>query len=697
MVASRIIILYFLYWVLFPGFIFLNPLRSLGQAEQKLISFSNYFNRVVQVGNTTYNVYAGNTANTCSGDGNSPCNSCNPSVQLSNPSLLTTGFVCNSNQFYPSLKFAVTMASSDANAYPAGCTYLLIGLNGNTLVSPTSVSSYTPNTPKQNVTATWTWSTICQAFSGNQNCKKSFKNTLRVGFNANCGNTNVLNGYVDFIIHFRYVNNSPFMSFGCPGTMGPYEGFCDYTVFPGDGKIYLSNQGANLANNLAAGDQQTNALPVQATSADPSGIKYYAVRAFYDQGGFNNVTLGSPYVDLEIDPNSGLRSPRITGLINGQVYSVIVANKDEAGNLELFAHPQNPSNNPAMSDSVTPVGETQAAIPEVVRGLIEDERCFIATAAFGDANDPQVKILRNFRDHFLLKYSWGRSFVEWYYKVSPTFAQQIKNNHFLRMVTRTLLWPVTMLLRPLYGQTPNWPAPEEFKKAHQEIQSGKDEIDHPLEKQGLVRINRDGSYDYAVALDTRQSSLSFSFERIPKLDIKSSPVTFPSLYSSSTMSFIAFSFEWLPFDRLKKQLSVRWSLGIGQDYGSGYMPQSGLTAEEGFNLLVVPLNARLFYKWDFWDRQIIVPTIGTGIGYLGLFEIRDDSAKTNLAGAFFTDLSGGIQISVRRINPRATLSLKRDYGINDFWIFGELRQFYSLKNSIDFTGNQFVGGLTIDF
>jgi hypothetical protein len=67
--------------------------------------------------------------------------------------------------------------------------------------------------------------------------------------------------------------------------------------------------------------------------------------------------------------------------------------------------------------------------------------CFIATAAFGSYFDPYVKILRDFRDIFLLTNSAGKAFVDFYYRTSPPVAQFIAKNEFLKGVVRISLMP----------------------------------------------------------------------------------------------------------------------------------------------------------------------------------------------------------------------------------------------------------------
>jgi len=68
--------------------------------------------------------------------------------------------------------------------------------------------------------------------------------------------------------------------------------------------------------------------------------------------------------------------------------------------------------------------------------------CFIATAAFGSPLERPVQILRDFRDRYLLQFSAGKAFVEFYYTVSPPVAKVIAQNDDLRLLTRWMLIPV---------------------------------------------------------------------------------------------------------------------------------------------------------------------------------------------------------------------------------------------------------------
>lgn len=71
--------------------------------------------------------------------------------------------------------------------------------------------------------------------------------------------------------------------------------------------------------------------------------------------------------------------------------------------------------------------------------------CFIATATYGSPFHPYVKILRDFRDKYLMPGKLGRKLVELYYKYSPYFADLIVKNKVLKVVVRINLLPLVVL------------------------------------------------------------------------------------------------------------------------------------------------------------------------------------------------------------------------------------------------------------
>ncbi len=68
--------------------------------------------------------------------------------------------------------------------------------------------------------------------------------------------------------------------------------------------------------------------------------------------------------------------------------------------------------------------------------------CFIATAAYDSPLHPHVKILRDFRDTYLMPNKHGRVLVYFYYKYSPFIAEFIAKHKVLKFAVRINLLPL---------------------------------------------------------------------------------------------------------------------------------------------------------------------------------------------------------------------------------------------------------------
>ncbi len=73
--------------------------------------------------------------------------------------------------------------------------------------------------------------------------------------------------------------------------------------------------------------------------------------------------------------------------------------------------------------------------------------CYVATAVYGDYNCPQVMVLRNFRNNYLLKHKVGKIFVKYYYKYSPNFVRKFKKYKAINNILRFTLDNFVRLLR----------------------------------------------------------------------------------------------------------------------------------------------------------------------------------------------------------------------------------------------------------
>jgi hypothetical protein len=86
----------------------------------------------------------------------------------------------------------------------------------------------------------------------------------------------------------------------------------------------------------------------------------------------------------------------------------------------------------------------QAKNPNAIKHFLKQAqdgkgRCFIATSAFSSDLAPEVIILQNFRDDFLLKSEVGTCFVNLYYKASPPLARFLDKTVLFKPLVRACL------------------------------------------------------------------------------------------------------------------------------------------------------------------------------------------------------------------------------------------------------------------
>ncbi len=103
---------------------------------------------------------------------------------------------------------------------------------------------------------------------------------------------------------------------------------------------------------------------------------------------------------------------------------------------------------PGLKSATVIVSQAGQSITFQCAALISaSSRCFIATAAYGSDMEPDVLLLRKFRDEKLLATETGKDLVEAYYALSPPIADAIREHESLRAITRALLRPVIYAVR----------------------------------------------------------------------------------------------------------------------------------------------------------------------------------------------------------------------------------------------------------
>src|SRR5262249_24784051 len=87
----------------------------------------------------------------------------------------------------------------------------------------------------------------------------------------------------------------------------------------------------------------------------------------------------------------------------------------------------------------SPAQFTSATTGQQIFGTLNG--CFVATAAFGSPMEPDVELLRRFRDRALSPSPLGQLAVAVYYAQSPPLAAAISTHERLRALARSALSP----------------------------------------------------------------------------------------------------------------------------------------------------------------------------------------------------------------------------------------------------------------
>ena len=135
----------------------------------------------------------------------------------------------------------------------------------------------------------------------------------------------------------------------------------------------------------------------------------------------------------------------------GEVWFDSLTIPDSAGFYELWCKAYMMTNETqAINDFKANPPQTEACktrrvvYVEVAEGMPDtpETLCAITTAASGSQMMKHLDALRRFRDKYLLTSTAGRSFVEWYYQVSPSVSGVLRDSAPLRFVAREILKPI---------------------------------------------------------------------------------------------------------------------------------------------------------------------------------------------------------------------------------------------------------------
>ncbi len=153
-------------------------------------------------------------------------------------------------------------------------------------------------------------------------------------------------------------------------------------------------------------------------------------------------------------------SYRITGLQNEVIYRMAVTAYSQAEyyfGVTVYDTTSNRNESVFADESIvkasvgpvmqSPLSNEVTAFPEALEPYpdLPDEGCFVATAAYGYYSAPQVQLLRDFRDRYLLTHAPGKVFVRWYYTYGPTVAHWLDAHPENKLMARAALFPLIVI------------------------------------------------------------------------------------------------------------------------------------------------------------------------------------------------------------------------------------------------------------
>lgn len=153
------------------------------------------------------------------------------------------------------------------------------------------------------------------------------------------------------------------------------------------------------------------------------------------------------------------------------------------------------------------------------------------------------------------------------------------------------------------------------------------------------------------------------------------------------------SIGWYPVRNLDLILRV----GYGERKGEAKGIISGKESEEEVKLVVVPIQAEVGYRFDFFNEQFLVPSVGLGYDYWYFNqenEYSDDVDGDKTGWHVFA----GLAILLDRLDPSSKLPLQQDWGIENVFLNLEMRWCWiEEEDGFDFSGVGYSAGLLFEF
>lgn len=438
---------------------------------------------------------------------------------------------------------------------------------------------------------------------------------------------------------------------------------------------------------------------------------------------------------------TGKTSTSLDGLTLGLFYIITASGTDSAGNESDVAT----TVKCAKTQPTVDFFSTYTSAGGKNKGFESGGYCFLATATYGSYTHGWVRVLRQFRDKFLLTNSWGKSFVAWYYRTSPPWAKWLRESPKARFASKIILAPVVfaafLFLNPLWllllillawGFLRRRKA---LKKAAATAALGCfvmlapsiSQADVGTSKEEKIESPRNFGLEIRVGPYRPDSIDNRLSENCPS-SVTNRALCKPYEYNFGAFyqPVIALGFEWLVFKKfgsigIGASVGVSWATGpIRDQSGNTITKEQTTTNADGTQTTetvdvtqtayVIPIRLDISYRLDYFALNYgvpLVPYIRGGLNY-SLFFVTDGDGNISSTSDGSYAFSGnigfhfavGLQLQLDFIDPVAARTFDVEAGVNHTYLFVEwsfswVGQF--TENAYDLSNSMVRGGLMVQF
>ncbi len=396
--------------------------------------------------------------------------------------------------------------------------------------------------------------------------------------------------------------------------------------------------------------------------------------------------------------------------------------------------------------------------PRPVVGILNESKCFIATAAYHDGRAKPVMMLREFRDQVLAKFNLGQNLINTYYEYSPALAEWAWDKPWVRSLALRVLAPVELVAWSILKisqaeQTSTQPYIDRIKKKIDEkdppppsggesyidqlkreigpsptpsesyidqlkkkipeatptqgfTEEEKKKLGPATERESPIKVVQEGRDQYPVPIRPNiKSAVSFKFGISPGVKVinpSNSNVTFEQIYGSGFQPDLMLHYErqWLHSENfgslaLSVDLGVSYAEGFGQlAYGFGSDNSSQSITKLQF--VQLPLLIGAYYRFNL--LRLVRPYIGAGVGSMFYAEMRNDSQTGKRGYTPIYSGSLGASLLLNFFDRATSTDAYLSSGIQQTYFFLEYMRLNSFsKTGPSFERNGIYAGFLFEF